>query len=122
MECHAYGHDTWQEHYVKFFDVSLNMLNNVEDVTPHSVQVVHLYQIVTRMFSCLTFMYYENINSMDPHIQFTTEKTRPDGSMPFLDTLVKPEQNWTMSITVYSKPTHTDQYLQWDSHHNFSAK
>ena len=25
-------------------------------------------------------------------------------------------------ITVYQKPTHTDQYLQWDSHHSLSAK
>ena len=27
-----------------------------------------------------------------------------------------------VSITVYQKPTHTDQYLQWDSHHSLSAK
>ena len=27
-----------------------------------------------------------------------------------------------LSITVYCKPTHTDQYLQWDSHHSLSAK
>ena len=23
---------------------------------------------------------------------------------------------------MYRKPTHTDQYLQWDSHHNLAAK
>ena len=45
-----------------------------------------------------------------------------DGSIPFLDTIVKPEADGTMSITVYRKPTHTDQYLQWDSHHHLSAK
>ena len=44
------------------------------------------------------------------------------GSIPFLDTIVKPEADGTLSITVYKKPTHTDQYLQWDSHHHLSAK
>ena len=28
----------------------------------------------------------------------------------------------SLSITVYRKPIHTDQYLQWDSHHHLSAK
>ena len=28
----------------------------------------------------------------------------------------------SLTIKVYHKPTHTDHYLQWDSHHNLSAK
>ena len=39
-----------------------------------------------------------------------------------LDTIVKPEADGTLSITVYRRPTHTYQYLQWDSHHHLSAK
>ena len=50
------------------------------------------------------------------------EDNKEDGSIPFLDTIVKPEADGTLSITVYSKPTHTDQYLQWDSHHHLLAK
>ena len=45
-----------------------------------------------------------------------------DGAIPFLNTIVKPEADWGLSITVYRKPTHTDQYLQWDSHHHLSAQ
>ena len=41
---------------------------------------------------------------------------------PLLGHHCKPEENGSLSITVYRKPTHTDQYLQWDSHHNLSAK
>ena len=58
----------------------------------------------------------------EPHIQFSTEETRPDGSMPFLDTLIILEQDRTLSTTVYRKPIHTDQYLHWHSQHNLYAE
>ena len=66
--------------------------------------------------------FLQHINSVDPAIKFTVEDNKEDGSIPFLDTIVKPEIDGSLSITVYRKPTHTDQYLQWDSHHNLSAK
>ena len=50
------------------------------------------------------------------------EDNKEDGAIPFLDTTVKPEADGGLSITVYRKSTHTDQYLQWDSHHHLSAK
>ena len=66
--------------------------------------------------------FLQHINSVDPAIRLTVEDNKEDGSIPFLDTIVKPEADSTLSITVYRKPTHTDQYLQWDSHHHLSAK
>ena len=66
--------------------------------------------------------FLQHINSVDPAIRFTVEDNKEDGSIPFFDTIVKPEADGTLSITVYRKPTHTDQYLQWDSHHHLSAK
>ena len=59
---------------------------------------------------------------MDPVIKFTVEGNKVNGTIPFLDTLVKHEVDNTLSITVYRKPTHSDQYLQWDSHHSLVAK
>ena len=50
------------------------------------------------------------------------EDNKEDRSIPFLDTIVKPEADGTLSITMYRKPTHTDQDLEWDSHHHLSAK
>ena len=66
--------------------------------------------------------YLQHINSVDPAIKCTVEDNKEDGSIPFLDTIVKPDENGGLSITVYRKPTHTDQYPQWDSHYNLSAK
>ena len=66
--------------------------------------------------------FLQHINSVNPAIKFTVEDNKEDGSIPFLDTIVKPEADGTLSITVYRKPTHADPYLQWDSHHHLSAK
>ena len=66
--------------------------------------------------------FLKHINSVDNAIQFTTEETKEDGSIPFLDTLIIPEKNGTLSVGVYRKPTHTDLYLPWDSNHHLSAK
>ena len=52
--------------------------------------------------------FLEHINSVDP-----VYSGRQQGRLchPFLDTTVKPETNIGLSITVYRKTTHTDQYL-----------
>ena len=66
--------------------------------------------------------FLQHINSVDPAIQFTTEEQKQDGSMPFLDILVTPQEDGILSTRVCRKPTHTDQYLQWNSHHNLACK
>ena len=66
--------------------------------------------------------FLQHINSVDPAIQFTVENNKEYGAIPFLETIVKPENNCKLSITVYRKPIHMDQYLQCDSHHHLSAK
>ena len=66
--------------------------------------------------------FLEHINSIDPHIQFTSEDSKDDGSMPFLDMLITPTEDGRLNTTVYRKTTHTDMYLKWDSHHPISSK
>ena len=39
-----------------------------------------------------------------------------------MDTLVSPGPDNSFLTNVYRKPTHTDQYLHWDSHHNVFGK
>ena len=66
--------------------------------------------------------FLDHINSVDQHIQFTCEEQREDGSLPFLDVLVIPNEDGSLSSTVFRKPTHTDLYLQWDSHCTLPSK
>ena len=66
--------------------------------------------------------FMDHINSIDQHIQFTCEEQREDGSIPFLDVLVTPNEDGSLNSTVFRKPTHTDLYLQWDSHHTLPSK
>ena len=61
--------------------------------------------------------FLQHINSIDSVIKFTIDDTTSDASMPFLYTLVTPKHIGTVSTRVNRKPTHTDQYLQWDNHH-----
>ena len=53
----------------------------------------------------------KHINNMDLHIQFTTEDAKPDGFLPFLDTVVLPQPDNSILTSVYRKPTNTDLYL-----------
>ena len=66
--------------------------------------------------------FLEHINSINPNIQFSSKETWRDGSMTFLDILITPDEDGKPSTSLYRKPTHTDLYLQWDSHHTMPSK
>ena len=66
--------------------------------------------------------FLDHINNVDPAIKFTVKGSQGNGAIPFLDALVTPMADNLLSISVYQKPTHTDLYLNWDSHHSLSAK
>ena len=64
----------------------------------------------------------QHINNRDPHILFTVEEPSQQGRLPFLDTLVTMQPNNTFTTMCYRKPTHTDQYLHWESNHFITTK
>ena len=55
--------------------------------------------------------FLQHIYTVDPSIQFTVEEAKEDGSIPFLDTIIRPEVDGTFTIGVYRKPIHADLYL-----------
>ena len=64
--------------------------------------------------------FFHHINNLHQNIKFTMEK-ESNGELAFLDTLLK-RNNGEISVLVYRKPTHTDQYLHYSSHHQTSCK
>ena len=60
------------------------------------------------------------MNEQHPQIQFTKEEEK-DGQISFLDVLVKRENN-LFKTSVYRKPTHTDRYTHFTSHHHPRVK
>ena len=65
--------------------------------------------------------FLQHLNSQHPSINFTTE-TETDGQIPFLDVLVHVNPDRTLRTSIYRKPTHTDQYLDFRSNHHISQK
>ena len=64
--------------------------------------------------------FFHHINNLRQNINFTTEE-ESNGELALLHTLLK-RNNGEISVLVYRKPTHTDQYLQHSSHHQTSCK
>ena len=65
--------------------------------------------------------FFKHLNSLHEQIKFTAEKEN-NYCLPFLDTYVKRLHGGKISVLVYRKPTHTDQYLNFRSHHQPSSK
>ena len=59
--------------------------------------------------------FLNHLSSVEPSIQFTV-KIESNGKLPFLDVLLEHEADGLISTTVYRKPTHKDQYLDFSSH------
>ena len=59
-------------------------------------------------------MFTDHVNGLDPDIKFTTEGGK-DGALAFLDTNTVSIEDGTLKVTIYTTPTHTDQYLSFTS-------
>ena len=64
-----------------------------------------------------------HLNTLKPTIRFTKElETQTQGRLPFSDTCLQRHSDATLVTSVYRKPTHTDRYLQYNSHHPTHVK
>ena len=63
----------------------------------------------------------EHTNSIDLHIKFTI-KPEKESKLPFLDLCTHILDDGSTKITIYRRPTHTEQYLNFKSHHPLTHK
>ena len=80
-------------------------------------------RFVDDVYSILKHRHLENfhhINNLHQNIKFIMEE-ESNGELAFLHTLLK-RNNREISVLVYRKPAHTDQYLHYRSHHQTSCK
>ena len=78
-------------------------------------------RFVDEVYSILKRMHLENVfHHINNNDTFTMEQ-EGNGELAFLDTLLK-RNNEAISVLVYRKPTYTEQYLHYSSHHQTSKK
>ena len=66
--------------------------------------------------------FFDFINGVEPSINFTIEKEDAQQQLSFLDALVRRLPAGDLAFRVHRKPTHTNKYLDFSSHHPISHR
>ncbi|KAI8519660.1 hypothetical protein Bbelb_029170 [Branchiostoma belcheri] len=101
----------------KFENKALSTFND----TPPANWFRYVDDIWCRLKKRVAADFFDHINQIDDNIKFTQEPSH-DNMLPFLDTKTIVEEDGNLRFEVYRKPTHTDQYLAFDSHHPLEHK
>ena len=89
--------------------------------TPPAMWYRYVDDTMTKIHEYAVRSFSEHLNSIDQHIQFTSEEEK-NGTIPFLDTCLHVNQDGSTKVTLYRKPTHTNQYLKFHSNHHLQHK
>ncbi len=80
-----------------------------------------MWMTVVALMDALLEDFANHINSIHPAIKFTREE-ETEKSLAVLDAQITRDNLGKLSFSVYRKPTHTDQYLQYSSNQPLQHK
>ena len=92
-------HDTLDVQYMEEFEIkALNTAPNAPTLWKRFVD--DTFVVIKK---CHQEEFFHHINTIEDSIQFTAETTQADGTLPFLDVLVIPQADGSISTAVYRK-------------------
>ena len=106
---------------VEIYMISIEISAITTADTPLRIWERHVDGVFFILRRCNLEQFFQHINNLHPKTKFTMEKEE-NSTIPFLDILIQRNQDGTISVKVYRKPTHTNQYLSFTSHHSTRSK
>ncbi|KAI8493425.1 hypothetical protein Bbelb_288220 [Branchiostoma belcheri] len=107
--------------HLKEMEAQLSHLKETEThLKEMEAQLSHLKGIEAQLQEMRQWREHLSVQ-IDDNIKFTQEPSHGN-MLPFLDTKTIVEEDGNLRFEVYRKPTHTDQYLAFDSHHPLEHK
>ena len=103
------------------------LFRKCQDVAPENVRPRVALKFVDDSFEVVKRAFMDALNELmntldeTENLKFTDEKEN-EHKLAFLDSLVHRNEDGSLYSTVYRKPTHTDQYLHFTSHHPLSQR
>ncbi len=103
-------------------DVEQRALNTFTGIRPRFWKI-YVDDTFTDLAEDQLQSFHDHLNSIEGCICFTFE-VETNGCLPFLDVSVRHEPNGQLftCTSVYRKKTHTDNYLNFNSHHQLGHK
>ena len=72
--------------------------------------------------SIVAITFLAHLNAQHRCIKWTQEEESPERKLPYVDCMNQVLEDGTIKITIFRKPTHTNQYLNFSSNHHVSHK
>ena len=85
--------------------------------TPHRFWKRNVDDVCVAMKWNHISQFLDHLNAIEQSIEFTAEMEHDDNTLPYMDICLYHTMEDTIHTSVYRKPSHTDKYQDYTSHH-----